>query len=118
LHEGQPGAKKMAEQLWDTGIHDARLPGDLVADPMAISEGTMDRWAQEAELLGYRDGCCCNLFDRTLIVWRKIGSGRGTIGNSCGARRLRRWLRLPVHDKKAPEQGVPGSAAADREVRV
>src|SRR5207244_52603 len=43
----------LAEQLWQTGIHDARILAGLVADPATISRSTMDRWAADFDSLGH-----------------------------------------------------------------
>ncbi len=62
----------LAEQLWATGIYDARVLASLIADPAAISRSTMDKWARDFDNWAVCDSCCCNLFDRTPYVWRKI----------------------------------------------
>lgn len=37
----------LAEQLWKTGIREARLLAGYVADPATISEATIERWAKD-----------------------------------------------------------------------
>lgn len=37
----------LAEQLWKTGIREARLLAGYVADPGTISEATIERWAKD-----------------------------------------------------------------------
>jgi 3-methyladenine DNA glycosylase AlkD len=37
----------LAEQLWKTGIREARLLAGYVADPKEISEATIERWAKD-----------------------------------------------------------------------
>jgi 3-methyladenine DNA glycosylase AlkD len=37
----------LAEQLWKTGIREARLLAGYVADPETISEATIERWAKD-----------------------------------------------------------------------
>lgn len=37
----------LAEQLWKTGIREARLLAGYVADPDTISEATIERWAKD-----------------------------------------------------------------------
>ena len=37
----------LAEQLWKTGIREARLLAGYVADPNTISEATIERWAKD-----------------------------------------------------------------------
>lgn len=62
----------LAEQLWATGVHDARVLASLVGDPLEISRSTMDRWTRDFDNWAVCDACCCDLFDRTPYVWQKI----------------------------------------------
>ncbi len=65
-------SQPLAEELWSTGIHDARILASLVGEPDKITRSTMDRWARDFESWDICDGCCCNLFDRTPYAWQKI----------------------------------------------
>lgn len=62
----------LAEELWASGIHEARVLATLVGDPNAISRSTMDRWAADCNSWDVCDSCSCNLFDRTPYVWQTI----------------------------------------------
>lgn len=62
----------LAEQLWATGVHEARWLAAMVADPLRIKRSTMDRWARDFNSWDVCDACCCDLFDRTPFVWEKI----------------------------------------------
>src|SRR5438445_753501 len=50
----KPLAKKietdhaLAKQLWDSGVHDARILALTIADPDVADEALLDRWAQQA----------------------------------------------------------------------
>jgi 3-methyladenine DNA glycosylase AlkD len=62
----------LAEQLWDSGVREARILASLVADPRVITRSTMDRWVRDFRSWEVCDACCCDLFDRTPFVWQKI----------------------------------------------
>ena len=62
----------LAEELWATGIPDARILASMVADPARISRSTMDKWTRDFTSWDVCDACCCDLFDRTPYVWQKI----------------------------------------------
>ena len=62
----------LAEDLWATGIHDARILASFVAQPAAITRATMDRWVRDFNSWDVCDACCCYVFDRTPFVWQKI----------------------------------------------
>ena len=52
----------LAQQLWASGIFEARLLATLVDDPAQVTERQMDRWAKSLENWADCDGACCNLF--------------------------------------------------------
>ena len=39
----------LAEQLWSTGNHDARIFATMIADPAAVKAGTLDAWAKDLD---------------------------------------------------------------------
>src|SRR5512139_2487656 len=39
----------LAEQLWESGNHDARLLATKIADPAKIQSGTVDRWVKDLD---------------------------------------------------------------------
>lgn len=41
--------QKLAEQLWATGNHDARILATMVADPESMAAKTFDTWAKELD---------------------------------------------------------------------
>jgi 3-methyladenine DNA glycosylase AlkD len=55
----------LAESLWATGLHEARILASLVGDPARLSRRQMETWALEFDSWGVCDQVCSNLFDRT-----------------------------------------------------
>ena len=39
--------QELAEQLWESGNHDARILATMIADPAAIKASTLDRWVRD-----------------------------------------------------------------------
>lgn len=64
--------QNLAEELWATGVFEARVLASLVGDAQAISRSTMDRWTRDFDNWAVCDACCGSLFDRTPYVWQKI----------------------------------------------
>jgi 3-methyladenine DNA glycosylase AlkD len=62
----------LAEELWQTGIREARVLATLVADPRLITRSAADRWVRDLTSWDVCDACSCELFDRTPFVWQKI----------------------------------------------
>jgi len=69
---------RLAEALWASEIHEARILASMVADPLAMSAREMDRWARELDSWDLCDQVCANLFERTPHARRKalLWSGR------------------------------------------
>lgn len=91
----------LAEQLWGTGIHEARILASLVADPLAISRSTMDRWTRDFNSWDICDACCCNLFDRTPYAWQKVAKWAPSKREFVRRAAFSTLAGLAVHDKKA-----------------
>ena len=94
----------LAEQLWATGIHEARWLASLVADPDAITRSTMDRWVRDFSSWDVCDACCCNLFDRTPFVWQKIPKWAASQREYVRRAAFSTLAAAAVHDKAAEDQ--------------
>jgi 3-methyladenine DNA glycosylase AlkD len=55
----------LAQRLWATGIHEARILATMVDDPARVTPRQMDRWARAFDSWDVCDHACTNLFDRT-----------------------------------------------------
>lgn len=58
----------MAQQLWKTGIHEARILAGMIDDPAQVSEEQMEHWAADFDSWDVVDGSCGNLFDKTSLA--------------------------------------------------
>ena len=56
---------RLAEQLWASGFHEARLLATMIGEPREMSEAAMDRWAADFDSWDVCDGACINLFRKT-----------------------------------------------------
>jgi 3-methyladenine DNA glycosylase AlkD len=61
----------LAIQLWDTGIHEARILAGLVADPRQVDETLMERWVLDFDSWDVCDQVCLNLFRLAAHAWDK-----------------------------------------------
>ncbi len=94
----------LAEQLWATDIHDARILASLVGDPQKITRTTMDRWVREFASWDVCDACCCNLFDRTPYAWQKIRKWAANDGEFVRRAAFATLAAIAVHEKTAGDQ--------------
>jgi 3-methyladenine DNA glycosylase AlkD len=92
---------QLAEALWDTGWHEARMLASLIDDPARVTSAQMDRWCRGFDNLAVCDTACFCLFDRTPHAFRKVvqwSRGRGEFVRR-GAFAL--LASLALHDKRA-----------------
>jgi 3-methyladenine DNA glycosylase AlkD len=65
------GDHALAERLWATGIHDAKILAAFADDPAQVTEKQMERWARDFDSWDVVDQCCNRLFRRTVCAHRK-----------------------------------------------
>lgn len=53
----------LALQLWQTGIHEARIMAGMVDDPALVTREQMEAWAKDFDSWDVTDLICGNLFD-------------------------------------------------------
>ncbi len=93
----------LALELWESGIHEARILAALVDDPSKVTEAQMERWVEEFDSWDVCDGCCGYLFDRTRFAYIKAleWSKRDEVFVKRAGYAL--MAELAVHDKAAAD---------------
>jgi 3-methyladenine DNA glycosylase AlkD len=61
----------LAQELWDSQIHEARILASMIDDPMQVTASQLDRWAQDFDSWDVCDQVCMNLFEKTPFAYRK-----------------------------------------------
>jgi 3-methyladenine DNA glycosylase AlkD len=61
----------LAAELWDSGVHEARILASLVDDPALVDEAQFERWALGFDSWDLCDQVCQNLFRRAGPAWTK-----------------------------------------------
>ena len=61
----------LALELWDTGVHDARILAGMIDDPSQVTPSQMERWVREFDNWDICDGTCCHLFVFADPAWTK-----------------------------------------------
>jgi 3-methyladenine DNA glycosylase AlkD len=55
----------LAEALWASGIHEARILASIVAEPKRVDLAQMEQWVSDLDSWDLCDQCCTNLWVRT-----------------------------------------------------
>ncbi|MFC1937606.1 DNA alkylation repair protein [Chloroflexota bacterium] len=63
---------KLALDLWETGIAEARIVAAMVFDPERLTEEQMEDWVKDINSWDVCDQVCTNLFEKTPLAWKKI----------------------------------------------
>jgi 3-methyladenine DNA glycosylase AlkD len=61
----------LALQLWNSGIHEAKVLAPLISQPEKVSAAQMERWARDFDSWDIVDGTCCYLFAFATAAWDK-----------------------------------------------
>lgn len=61
----------IAQGLWKSGIHEAKMLACLTGDPLSVTEGEMEPWLLDFDTGNVCDHYCGNLFGKTPLAYRK-----------------------------------------------
>ena len=94
----------LALELWESGIHEARLLAGFIDDPQQVTPEQMERWVTDFDSWDICDQVCSNVFDRTPYAYPKAfeWSKRGEEFVKRAGFVL--MAALSVHDKSAPDE--------------
>ncbi|MEZ5956518.1 MAG: DNA alkylation repair protein [Hyphomonadaceae bacterium] len=62
----------LAEALWVTGVHDARMLATMVDDPAEVTPAQMERWVKDMDNWAIVDTACFHYWDRAPHAFAKI----------------------------------------------
>ncbi len=61
----------LAQELWASGIHEARILASMIDDPKIATEEQLESWVKDFDSWDVCDQCCMNLFQKTGLAYRK-----------------------------------------------
>lgn len=94
----------LALELWQTGIHEARILAAYVADPDQVTPELMDQWRADFDSWDICDQVCANLFDRTPYAFDKCTAWVGDAGEYQRRAGFALMACLAWHAKIAPDE--------------
>jgi 3-methyladenine DNA glycosylase AlkD len=62
----------LAQELWASGVHEARILASMIDEPEAVTEEQMEAWVRDFDSWDVCDQVCMNLFDKVPLAWQKI----------------------------------------------
>lgn len=91
----------LAQQLWISGIHEARILASMIADPEMVTEKQMEKWVKNFDSWDVCDQCCTNLFEKTELAYQKCIEWSSRDEEFVKRAGFVLMARLAVSDKKA-----------------
>lgn len=62
----------LAQKLWASGVHDARMLATMVGDAAQVTPAEMERWAKDFDNWGIVDTACFHYWDRSPHAFKQI----------------------------------------------
>lgn len=94
---------KLADDLWKTGVHEARIVACLIDNPDKVTEKQMEKWVKDFNSWDICDQCCNNLFRKTIFAHQKAVEWSSRKEEYVKRAGFVMMAVLAVHDKKAKD---------------
>lgn len=96
----------LAERLWTSGVHEARILACMIDDPRTITELQMENWVKEFDSWGLCDQCCNRLFVKTRYAADKAVAWSERTEEFVRRAGFVMMAQLAIHDKKIHDSGL------------
>ncbi len=91
----------LAQELWTSGVHEARILAGMVDDPSRVTDRQMEDWVRDFDSWDVCDQVCGSLFDKTRFAYQKALEWSGKREEFVKRAGFVLMASLAVHDKKA-----------------
>ncbi len=89
-------------ELWESGIHEARILASMIDIPEKVTATQMDKWVRDFDSWDVCDQTCSNLFDKTKAAYQKAFEWSLRDEEFTKRAGFALMAALAFHDKKAP----------------
>jgi len=96
--------RDLADRLWASGIHEARILASMIDDPKQVTPEQMDRWVRDFDSWDLCDQCCNNLFRKTPYAHEKAVEWSEMDEVFVKRAGFALMAVLAVHDKEASDE--------------
>lgn len=94
----------LAQRLWSSGIHDARILASMIDHPQEVTPAQMERWVRDFDSWDVCDQCCSNLFDKTDFAYQRVVEWSSRDEQFPKRAGFVLMACLAVHDKRAKDE--------------
>lgn len=103
IYKKERNRHELAIDLWNSGIHEARLLAGMIDDPKRVTPEQMDAWTNDLNSWDICDQVCSNLFQKTPFFLNKAfeySHKKEEFVKRCGFVLMVQYV---VHHKKSPD---------------
>ncbi|UCF36415.1 MAG: DNA alkylation repair protein [Acidobacteriota bacterium] len=93
----------LAIELWQSGIHEARILASLIDEPRLVTEEQAEAWVLDLDSWDVCDQLCSKLLDKTRFAWEKAKEWTKRDEEFVKRAGFVLIASLAVHDKKAED---------------
>ncbi|MFZ1082552.1 MAG: DNA alkylation repair protein [Candidatus Kryptoniota bacterium] len=93
----------LALELWNSGIHEARILAGFVDDPESVTESQIEKWVNDFDSWDVCDQVCSGLFDKTEFALKKAREWSGRKEEFVKRAGFVLMAALAVHDNDSDE---------------
>src|SRR3954452_4278452 len=94
----------LAQELWDSSVHEARILASLVDERDRVEEAQLDRWVADLDSWDLCDQLCQNLVRHTPFAWAKALEWSGRAEPFVKRAGFATMAGLAVSDKQADDE--------------
>jgi 3-methyladenine DNA glycosylase AlkD len=94
----------LAQQLWLSGIHEARILAGMIDEPEKVTEKQMEEWVRDFDSWDVCDQVCSNLFDKTTFAYKKARDWSKRDEEFVKRAGFVMMAELSVHDKETKDE--------------
>ena len=100
----EPNRHQLAQELWDSEIHEARILAGLIDDPKEATEEQVESWVRGFDSWDLCDQVCGNFFDKTKFAYQKAEEWSAREEEFVKRAGFVLMANLSVHDKLASDK--------------
>lgn len=94
----------LAQKLWSSGIHEARILAALIDVPREVTKHQMETWVKDFDSWDVCDQVCSNLFDKTQFAYQQALAWSKRREEFVKRAGFVLMATLAVHDKQASDE--------------
>ena len=96
-------SQELADEIWRTGIHEARILATFIGEPHKITGAQMERWVRDFDSWDVVDAACCYLYAHAKPAWGKVDSWSRRTAEYEKRAAFSLLAYLSYKDKEAPD---------------